>query len=308
MISHLKIASLLSCATEMVCALGLRDNLVAVSHGCDYPADVRTLPIVTESKIDSNASGAEIDRQVRETVRQSGSVYRIKTDRLKQLDPDVIITQKQCEVCAVSFNDVVQAVQELQRSDIKILALNPMTLADIFQEIKQLGLALNAEERAESILANIQKRLGIVRQFAQGIAKPTVAFIEWIDPMMIGGNWIPEMIDLAGGIPAGGQAGHHSEFIEADFLIEANPDVIVIAPCGFTIERSLREWMPLKEKPWWHLLKAVQDRRVYITDGHYFFNRSGPRIVDSVEILSYILQPESRKHYGHLENTIVHIH
>lgn len=292
----------------MVCALGLRDNLVAVSHGCDFPVDVKKLPVVTESKIDSDASSGDIDRQVRETVRRSGSVYRICTEQLKQLEPNMIITQKQCEVCAVSFNDVVQAVQELKRSDIRIFTLNPMTLGDIFEEIKKLGIALSVESRAEKILEDIDVRLNTVRQFAGKTTKPTVAFVEWIDPLMIGGNWIPEMIDMAGGIPVGGKAGHHSEFIDMNFLIDADPDVLVIAPCGFTVENSLRELQALTGNDWWLSLKAVKTGRVYVADGHYFFNRSGPRIVDSVEILSYILQPQSRHHYRYLEKEVIHIH
>lgn len=298
----MRIASLLSCATEMVYALGLGDRLVARSHGCDYPGNVLSLPVVTEPKINVHASSVEIDRQVKEVVMQTGSVYRVDAGLLESLRPDFIVTQQQCEVCAVSYNDVVEAVRRFETNDVQIFSLNPMTLSDVLDEIRRLGDTLQAAQEAQTVLQNIHRRMECVD--AHGKYHPSVAFIEWLEPMMIGGNWIPDLIGLAGGRPVAGESGQHSRFIETEFLYESDPDVIVIAPCGFQIPQTLREIRILTGHARWKSLKAVQSDNVYVADGHFFFNRSGPRLVDSLEIMSYILQPHARDHYRHLSGWV----
>jgi iron complex transport system substrate-binding protein len=290
-----RIISLIASATEIVCALGYRDALVGRSHECDYPPNVLSLPVCSESRVDVHASSLEIDRQVKQAVADALSVYKVRTDALDRLQPTHIITQTQCEVCAVSLKDVERAVCEMVGSRPQIVTLQPMCLADVWTDIQRVADALGEPHRGTDLIARLQQRLEAVRKSVRGMAaQPTVVCLEWIAPLMSGGNWMPELVDIAGGRPLLATAGEHSPWMTWDELSAADPDVLVILPCGFDISRTRAELSPLVHHPRWKTLRCVQAGRVFLTDGNQYFNRPGPRVVESAEILVDILHhPES---------------
>jgi iron complex transport system substrate-binding protein len=287
-----RIVTLIASATEIVSALGFEEQLVGRSHECDYPPSIETLPACSEPKLDTNGSSREIDDRVRAIAGEALSVYRVHTDILERLKPDVIVTQDHCEVCAVSLKDVEQAVCEILDSNPQIVSLSPNDLADIWKDIRLVADALDCEDRAETLIDQLQHRLEEISKRACCLAyQPTIACIEWIDPLMSAGNWVPELVEIAGGIDLLGKGGEHSEYMTWESLVEADPDVIAILPCGFDIPRCRKEMPPLLEQPGWNDLKAVCNHRVYLTDGNQYFNRPGPRVVESAEILAEILHP-----------------
>jgi len=289
-----RIISLLAAATEIVCALGLEDQLVGRSHECDFPESVKHLPVCSEVTFADNLSSAEIDKKVKEILSDALSVYQVNRDLIKQLQPDVVITQTQCEVCAVSLKDVEQALCNLLDKEAQIVSLEPNDLTDIFTNIKTVALALDAAEAGEALIETLQERVDIIRHKLKFVdTRPTVACIEWLEPLMIAGNWVPEMVEIAGGKNILGQAGKHSPFISWEDIQLHDPDIIIVTPCGFSIERTMKEIDLLLNRPGFSYLKAAQNNRLYIADGNRYFNRSGPRIVDSIEILAEIIQPKS---------------
>jgi iron complex transport system substrate-binding protein len=295
-----RIISLIASATEIVCALGFRDALVGRSHECDYPPDVEHLPICSESRVNVAASSREIDRQVKAAVADALSVYRVKTEELQRLKPTHVITQTQCEVCAVSLKDVELAICELVDSRPQIVTLEPMALADVWRDIQAVADSLGVPERGHRLIADLQSRLhAVAASVADRPERPSVVCLEWIDPLMSGGNWMPELVEIAGGRPLLAQAGLHSPWMTWDDLAAADPDLIVILPCGFDIPRTLAELPPLLQNPRWHALRAVESGRVYVTDGNQYFNRPGPRVVESAEILADVIhRPHAaRRHY-----------
>jgi iron complex transport system substrate-binding protein len=220
------------------------------------------------------------------------SVYRVFTDTLETLRPEVIITQSQCEICAVSLKDVEAAVCELIACKPQIVSLEPMSLADVWSDIRKVAAALAVPETGETAIAALQARLNAISQTAgQLTRRPRIATIEWIDPVMAGGNWMPELVTLAGGENLFGTPGEHSPWVSLEEIAVADPEMLVVLPCGFGIERSLQEMDALERNPVWQTLRAVQQHQVYITDGNHYFNRPGPRLVESVEILAEILHP-----------------
>ena len=288
-----RIVSLIASATEIVTALGFEAQLVGRSHECDYPPSVERLPVCSTSKVDVGASSRAIDDQVRAIVTEGLSVYRVDPDRLNQLAPTIIITQTQCEVCAVSLKDVEQAVCELVSSQPRIVSLEPMSLGDIWRDIRAVADALGDPTRGDRLVTESTARLeGIRRRTAPLPARPSIACIEWIDPLMTAGNWVPEFVDIAGGTNLFGETGRHSGDLEVAEFVAADPDVVAIMPCGFDIARSCREMPPLTSRPEWPQLSAVKNGRVFITDGNQYFNRPGPRVVQSAEILAELLHPE----------------
>lgn len=287
-----RIVSLLPSSTEIVCALGLRDRLVGVSHECDYPSEVIGLPTLTEPKLDPRGTSAAIDARVREIVQEGLSVYRIRTEVLQALRPDVIVTQDQCEVCAVSSSDVVQAVQDFLTPEVKVITLSPQRLGDIWHDIHRVAEATGKEDRADELCRTLKKRVWKVEQKTRHFERPRVACLEWLDPLIAGGNWIPEMVEIAGGSYTLALAGDHSPVMSWQTLTELQPEVIVLMPCGFKIPQSQADVPALTAHPEWQTLPAVQSGRVYIADGNAYFNRPGPRIVESVEMLAEILHPE----------------
>ena len=294
-----RVVSLIASATEIVCALGCEDRLVGRSHECDYPPSVRRLPVCTEPLIDPSRPSGEIDRQVKAMLRQALSVYRVDTDVLQALQPDVIITQAQCEVCAVSLNDVEQALAAWLASRPHLVSLEPNALADVWLDMRHVAEALGVPERGAELVARLQDRIAAVTERARDLpTRPTVACVEWIDPLMAAGNWVPELVALAGGTNLFGEAGKHSPWMTWPELVARDPDVIVVMPCGFDIARSRHELPTLTQRPEWPTLRAVRAGCVYLTDGNQYFNRPGPRLVESLEILAELLHPGAFR-FGH---------
>jgi iron complex transport system substrate-binding protein len=294
-----RVISLIASATEIVAALGLESCLVGRSHECDFPESIRTLPVCTAAKVDVNASGAEIDRQIKSLLRNAVSIYDLDFDALSRLKPDVLITQSQCEVCAVSLRDVEQVVCRLIGSRPRIVSLSPNSLSGIWHDIEAVAEALEVGARGRDLLDTLEARLDAIRTRVARIPKrPRVACIEWIDPLMAGGNWVPELVEIAGGINLFGEAGRHSPWMTWEELRDGDPDVIVVLPCGWDLSRTCREMGPLTDRGDWNRLSAVRNGQVYVTDGNQYFNRPGPRVVESAEIFSEILHPEEFA-YGH---------
>ncbi|HXF53075.1 MAG TPA: cobalamin-binding protein [Hyphomicrobiaceae bacterium] len=293
-----RVVSLIASATEIVAALGRQDWLVGRSHECDFPPEIVALPALTEAKLDPTGSSAEINERVLALVRDGLSVYRVDTDRLRDLAPDVIITQDHCEVCAVSLKDVEEATRCLAGRHVEVVSLRPHGLEDVFRDIERVAVSLDADAQGRALLSRLRKRLQNIAATAGSLPRRSVAFIEWIDPLMSGGNWMPSLIETAGGRDLLGLADAHSPFIAWESLAEADPDVIVIAPCGFDITRTLAEMPVLEKSAHWRRLRAVRDGRVYIGDGNAYFNRPGPRLVETAEILAEVLHPEAFR-FGH---------
>jgi len=288
-----KIISLLPAATEIVCALGLENSLVGRSHECDYPESVKSLPVCSEANFPDGLSSADIDVKVKDILAEALSVYTVKREVIKELSPDVVITQAQCEVCAVSLPEVEQALENYLDKQAKIISLQPNSLDDIFTDIAAVAKALNVEAEGERLLEDLNERVDIIRHKLKFMEnKPTIACIEWLEPMMVSGNWIPELVNIAGGTPILAQAGKHSPYVSWDSIRESDPEIILLMPCGFSIERTMREVNLILEQPGFNELKAVKNNRIYIADGNQYFNRPGPRIVDSVEILAEIIHPK----------------
>jgi len=283
----------------MVCALGCEDRLVGRSHECDVPDTVRRLPACSAPRLDADRPSRDIDRSVRSILEQALSVYRVDAGRLRSLRPDLIITQTLCEVCAVSLGDVEEALAEWTGSRPALLALNPARLEDVWDDVGRVADALGVAERGRALRTGLENRVQDIASRASRIAtRPRVACVEWIDPLMAAGNWMPELVGLAGGVNLFGEAGRHSPSMSWEDLAASDPDVIVVLPCGFDLERTAREALSLHGRPGWQDLRAVRSGDVVIADGHLFFNRPGPRLVESLEILAEILHP-SGFHYGH---------
>ena len=294
-----RIISLLASATEIVAALGLTERLVAISHNCDYPTEILELPVCTTPKINTTGSSCDIDLRVKELVEQGLSVFRVDSDKLRALSPDLIITQSQCEVCAVTERDLEDAVANWMNGRPEIISLRPDCLLDVWQDISNVALAAGVEKTGANLITALKKKMQLVVDRATGLRnRPRVACIEWIEPLMAAGNWIPEMVDMAGGLNLFGIVGEHSPWMRWDELAAADPDIIVVLPCGFDIAQSRAEMRVLAAMPGWAKLRAVREGRVYLTDGNQYFNRPGPRLVESLEILAEILHP-AHFSFGH---------
>jgi iron complex transport system substrate-binding protein len=297
-VSRPRIVSLLPSATEILCALGLGDDVVGVSHECDYPPQIVGRPVLTEPKLDPRRPSAEIDRDVRALVADGLSVYRIRTDVLESLKPDLIVTQDQCEVCAVSLPEVEAAARASLGGEVEIVSLRPSRLADVFADIRRVAAAAQREAAAEDVVAGLEERIAALRARHPHLhSRPRVACIEWIEPLMVAGHWLPELVEIAGGSYDLVPAGALSPTIGWQKLVEAQPDVLVVMPCGFKLEQTRREIPSLLARPEWSQLPAVRHQRVYAVDGNAYFNRPGPRLVDSAELLAGLVQPGF---YAHL--------
>lgn len=295
-----RIISLIASATEIVAALGYEDALVGRSHECDFPTAVEKLPVCSESRIDVSGTSLEIDIAVKGAVKEALSVYSVFKDELERLQPTVIVTQTQCEVCAVNLKDVQAAVCELVDSNPEIVACEPMGLSDIWIDIQNVANALDDPEAAVRLNKSLQDRLEAIRTEYQDVShRPTLACIEWMEPIMIAGNWVPELVRIAGGEAVMAEDGKHSPYQSWEELAEIDPEVIAIMPCGFDIQRTVKEIELLTNHPLWNSLQAVKNNRVYVTDGNQYFNRPGPRVVESAEILVEILHEiDKPKHRG----------
>ena len=275
-----RVISLIPSATEMVCALGCESWLVGRSHECDFPPSVQSLPVCTEPKFDPTGSSQEIDDRVKRLLQHALSVYEVKKDVLQQLCPDLIVTQAQCEVCAVSLSDVERTVAEWIESKPSIVSLSPNRLADVWDDLLRVAKALEVSEVGERVQAQLQSRVAVIHERTSHVPEhPTVGCVEWLDPFMASANWMPELVAYAGGRNVFGEAGAHAPWITWEGLREHDPDVVVLLPCGFTIARTRLELSVLTSKYGWSELSAVRHNRVYILDGNQYFNRSGPRLV-----------------------------
>ena len=306
-----RIVTMIASATEIVCALGFENELVARSHECDYPASVTRLPVCTAPRFDVHGSSLEIDQRVKRQIAEAASIYRVDADLLRQMQPDVIVTQAHCEVCAVSEKDVEQAMASWLRSPPtplsddegsdwpKIVSLSPNNLGDVWQSIRNVANALGVSDRGEVLVKQLQARVERVSEKAPAMAeRPTVACLEWLDPLMAAGNWVPELVAFAGGHNLFGSVGKHSPWMTWKQLCQRDPDIIVAMPCGFDLAKTRMEMASLKAHTEWKNLRAVRDRRVFVCDGNQFFNRPGPRLVESLEILAEIFHPGNLS-FGH---------
>ena len=297
-----RIVSLLPSATEILAALGLIECVVGRSHECDYPPEIQTRPICTAARLNIEKPSAQIDADVQTLLQATLSIYEIKLDVLEQLKPTHIVTQDQCDVCAVNFALVEQAVATLNHPQPQVISLQPHTLIDVWADIQRVANQLEVD--ANPALTELKARVEAYQQRTQAISaddRPKVAAIEWIDPLMGSGNWIPELVDLAGGQELFGKVGQHSPYLLWETLIEADPDLIIIMACGFDLPRTHQEMQQaLATHPQWQQLRAVNQQQLYLTDGNAYFNRPGPRLVDSLEILTEILHPTmfDAKHKG----------
>ena len=294
-----KIVSLIPSGTEMVCALGCQADLVGRSHECDFPAAIRHLPICTEPTIAVAGSSQEIHDRVSNRLKEALSVYRVETETLRKLQPDIIVTQTQCDVCAVSYTDVENALTEALDKQPTLLSLKATNLQGVWDDLLRVAQGVGKKQEGQQLLATYQSRISAISERCLGLEPhPTVACIEWMEPLMVAGNWVPELVQLAGGQSVFGTPGAHAPWITWEDLAEADPDILVLMPCGFSMPRIQEELPIMTRHPSWPKLKAVQTGRVYLTDGNQFFNRPGPRMIESLEILSEIFHP-SPFQFGH---------
>jgi len=294
-----RIVSLIPSATEIVCALGFEGHLVGRSHECDFPESVKRLPSCTEPSFDPSGSSREIHERVQTRLQEALSMYRVDVEKLAGLQPDLIITQAQCEVCAVSLQDVERAVGDWVGSRPSLVSLSPNGLMDVWSDITRVAEALGDPTRGAALTDGLQARVRTIGEKTKVLpTRPTVACLEWLDPLMASANWMPELVSLAGGRNLFGEAGTHAPWITWEALREKDPDVVVVLPCGFSIARTQQDMPLLTGKPDWADLQAVRNGRVYLTDGNQYFNRPGPLMAESLEILAEIFHP-SMFHFGH---------
>ena len=297
-LSAQRVVSLLASSTEIVCALDCGDRLVGRSHECDHPAWVRRLPAVTEPKLEVSRPSGEIHASVQALVEQAVSVYRVDAAALARLAPDLILTQTQCEVCAVSLRDVEEAVRALLPSRPRLLALRPDALADLWRDMRAVAGALDVPERGVQLVTRLRTRLQSIAARAAGRPRPRVACIGWIEPLMVAGNWTPELIALAGADDALGRPGAHAGPLTLAQLAAADPDVVWVTPCGFDLARTRAELPALAARPEWRALRAVREGRAFAGDGNAFFNRPGPRVAETLECLAEAMHPDAFR-FGH---------
>ncbi len=288
----MRIVSLLPAATEIVCALGLEEQLVGVSHECDHPRAVRDLPKVTRSLIPVSAPSGEIDRLVRERLNTQSALYSLDLAVLQELRPDLIVTQALCDVCAVAQDEVQAAACALPHAP-RVVNLEPQTLGEVLDAVRHIAVVTGTQPRGDEVVRELQARVDAVAERSERIAtKPRVALIEWLDPPFSCGHWNPELVRLAGGIEGLGREGERSRTVAWDEVVAWQPEVVVLACCGLDAERTLGELPLLQTVAGWHDMPAARSGRVYVTDGSQYFSRPGPRLVDSLEILAHALHPD----------------
>lgn len=291
----MRVVSLLPSATEILFALGFDREIVGVSHECDFPPRARTKTIVIHSRIDKDAGPLEIDRQVREYVERGESLYTVDTEALQELAPDLIVTQDLCHVCAASPDDLASALAKFDARP-EVLCLNPQDLGDVWRDVLWVGEETGRGWQAEKLLKDIGAQLGALQQqIAETPSKreyrPRVAFLEWLQPIYVGGHWVPEMIEFAGGQDVFGTVRTPSFRVTMEEVIDSAPDVVLVAPCGYTAEQAGEEFRGMKPPSAWHDIPAVRNGQVYALEANCYFSRPGPRLVTGLEILTKVLHP-----------------
>lgn len=288
----MRILSLLPGATELVYKLGMSSRLVGRSHECDYPSDVQTLPACTETKYQVAFSSEETDQRIRALIREGLSVYRVNEERLKQLRPDVIITQDQCEACAVSYQEIREAVDTLLDENVELVDYSPSSLPEFYETVRDMARVFGKQQKGTEFENEMRTYFRELSDKIGEQSRPDVVILEWLDPLMSAGNWLPDLVDAAGGSCRLANPGEHAEVIDMGKLLEADPEIIILAPCGYDIEETGRHLSEVTERLRWQELKAVKTNQVYVVDGNHYFNRPGPRLKDSTRISAEIMHPE----------------
>ena len=289
----MRICSLLPSATEILYALGLGDDVVGVSHECDYPPDALRKPKVIRTLIDQDTrSSEEIDQEVHRSLERRESLYQVDAEALRRLHPDLIVTQELCDVCAIDATQVSAALRALSYQP-DVISLHPHTLQEMLEDIRLVGERVGHQAQAEELVASYRRRIDQVQTRLAGISRrPRVFCLEWLAPPMATGHWVPEMVELAGGIEVLGRAGQPSRYANAEEIVDARPEVLILMPCGFSIERTRRELAVVSAQPWWGRIPAVRDGQVHLVNGPAYFNRAGPRLIDGIELLASVLHPD----------------
>ncbi len=283
---------MLPTATEVLFALGLGDDVVGVTHECDYPPEAKQKRCVVRTVIaQDRMSSDEIDRTVRAALESGDSLYQVDVDMLRELAPDLVVTQELCEVCAIDTGHVMRSLAALP-SRPEILSLHPHTLQDIFRDIRLIGAQTGREQEADALVRRLQDRIARVQDLVADLPRPRVICVEWLKPLMACGHWVPEQVALAGGQEVFSRAGEKSRVVEWPQIREADPDVLILMPCGFSIARTRQELPLLTSLPGWEALRAVKSRNVWLVNGPAYFNQSGPRLVDGIEVLAGLLHPD----------------
>jgi iron complex transport system substrate-binding protein len=282
----MRIVSLVPHATELLFALGLGDDVVAVTHECDFPAEVRQLPHITRDVLPAGLSAAEIDAAVRERTEQGKSIYELDEGRLSALEPDLIVTQALCQVCAVSYDDVVKVAERIPSAP-KVISLDPKTLGEAMGDIRTIAQATGVRDTALDLVTRQRARIDAVRRAVKGAEPVPVAALEWLDPVFVAGHWTPQIIELAGGHDVLGFAGEHSEQSTWEAVAAARPEVVVVMPCGYDAERAREEALRYADR-----LGALGAQRIVAVDAAAYFSRPGPRLVDGLELMAHVLHPD----------------
>lgn len=289
----------------MLFALGLGEQVLAVSHECDWPSAASRLPRATRSRIDSQQTSLDIDDQVKRLLASGEPLYEVDEPLLRQLAPDLIITQAQCDVCAIRLADVLRLQSEHEElRHTRVLPLNPSSLEDVLQDIRRVGEATGSQARAADLVSSYRQRIAAIVERTSVLRadeRPRVLCIEWIAPLMPAGNWTPQLVEFAGGTSGLATAGEHSRYATWDEVAAFDPQLILVMPCGFDLPRTLQEAEQLAQVPSWRQLPAVRNRNVFAIDGNALLNRSGPRLIDSLEVLAQLIQPMLFRDFGHAE-------
>lgn len=289
-----KIVTLIPSASEIVSFLGEKNSIIGRSHECDFPIELNKVVPLTSPKLNVTGSSREIHDQIEGILSNSLSVYKVDIEKLKLLNPDYVITQAQCEVCAVSLSEVEKIISKYLSKNTKVISLQPNTISEVFDDINRVasGLCLN-KKKSDDLVFSLKQRLKKIKEKNFSENHQSVACIEWTDPLMIAGNWIPEMVEIAGAKDVFGKKGKNSYWVKFDELIKKNPEIVIFMPCGFDINKTKEEVkILLKQNKEWSSLKAYQNKKIFIVDGNQYFNRPGPRLIESIEILCEIFHPE----------------
>ena len=285
----MNIISLLPSATEIIHSLGCSDMLVGISHECDYPPEIKGLPICSNPRFNTDGSSLKIDNTIKSLIQQALSIYEIDESLMAKLKPDLIVTQSQCEVCAVNLKDVERALKNNLNISPTIISLKPNTLKDVWKDIENIGRLLGKEKLASSMLGHIEESINEIENQSHHKTFKRIACIEWIEPLMFAGNWVPEIVQKVGGRDVFGLSGKHSKWSKYEILFDENPDKIIFMPCGYEINKTYSEIKSLIKLAKWKKLKAFQTGEMYIVDGSQYFNRPGPRLLDSIKIMDEII-------------------